>query len=100
MQTRFAQILYFRMETHKAACFTLAKVLFEINEDMVEILLMLAVLFTQDTKIEDLLCCASSGSDPSLFFSSYFLSLWFFSRDQLGVLFPGPAPPTLVPGKE
>ena len=27
---------------------------FEINEDMVQILLMLEVLFTQDSKIEDL----------------------------------------------
>ena len=33
---------------------------FEINEDMVQILLMLEVLFTQDSKVEDLLCSASS----------------------------------------
>ena len=38
---------------------------FEINEDMVQILLLFEVLF----------CCASSGSVPSLFFSNYFLSL-------------------------
>ena len=37
---------------------------FEINEDMVQILLMLEVLFTQDYK-------------PSLFFSNYFFSLGF-----------------------
>ena len=37
---------------------------FEINEDMVQILLMLEVLFTQDSKVEDLCCGASSGSDP------------------------------------
>ena len=42
---------------------------FEINEDMVQILLMLEVLFTQDSKVEDLFCGASSGSEPSLFFS-------------------------------
>ena len=44
---------------------------FEINEDMVQILLMLEVLFTQDSKVEDLFCGASSGSEPSLFFSNY-----------------------------
>ena len=42
---------------------------FEINEDMVQILLVLEVLFTQDSKVEDLFCGASSGSEPSLFFS-------------------------------
>ena len=36
---------------------------FDINEDMVQILLMLEVLFTQDTKAEDLFCGASSGSE-------------------------------------
>ena len=50
---------------------------FEINEDMVQILLMLEVLFTQDSKVEDLFCVASSGSEPSLFFSNYFFSLGF-----------------------
>ena len=50
---------------------------FEINEDMVQILLMLEVLFTQDSKVEDLFCGASSGSEPSLFFSNYFFSLAF-----------------------
>ena len=48
---------------------------FEINEDTVQILLMLEVLFTQDSKVEDLFCGASSGSEPSLFFSNYFFSL-------------------------
>ena len=42
---------------------------FEINEDMVQILLVLEVLFTQDSKVEDMFCGASSGSEPSLFFS-------------------------------
>ena len=50
---------------------------FEINEDMVQILLMLEVLFTQDSKVEDLFCGASSGSEPSLFFSNYFFSFGF-----------------------
>ena len=50
---------------------------FEINEDMVQILLMLEVLFTQDSKVEDLFCGACSGSEPSLFFSNYFFRLGF-----------------------
>ena len=60
---------------HKAACHTLSKVLFEVNEDMVLILLMLEVLSTEDSKVEELFCGASSGSEPSLFFSNYFFSL-------------------------
>ena len=50
---------------------------FEISEDMVQTLLMLDVLFTQDSKVEDLFCGASAGSDPSLFFGNYFFSLGF-----------------------
>ena len=50
---------------------------FEINEDMVQILLKLEVLFTQDSKVEYLFCGASSGSEPSMFFSNYFFSLGF-----------------------
>ena len=50
---------------------------FEINEDMVQILLMLEVLFTQDSKVVDLLCGSSSGFKPSLFFSYYVFSLGF-----------------------
>ena len=45
VRTRFALILYFRMVAHKAACLTLSKVFFEINEDMIRILLMLEVLY-------------------------------------------------------
>ena len=44
---------------------------------MVQIQLMLEVLFTQDSKVEDLFCCVSSGSEPSLFFGNYFFSLGF-----------------------
>ena len=50
---------------------------FKINEDGVQSLLMLEVLFTQDSQNEDLFCGASSGSEPSLFFSNYFFSLGF-----------------------
>ena len=49
----------------------------EINEDMVQIMLMLEVLFTQDSKAEDLFCGVSSGSEPSLFFNNCFSSLVF-----------------------
>ena len=49
--------------------------LFEIYEDMVQILLMLKVLFTQDSEVEDLFCSASPGSEPSLFFSNDLFSL-------------------------
>ena len=45
-----------------AACHTLSKDVFEINEDMVQILLMLEILFTQDSKVEDLFCGAPSSS--------------------------------------
>ena len=50
---------------------------FEIDEDMVQILLVFEVLFTQDSEVEDLFCGASSGSEPSLFFRNYFFSLGF-----------------------
>ena len=49
---------------------------FEIYEDMEQILLVLEVLFTQDSEVEDLFCGgASSGSEPSLFFQQLFLQL-------------------------
>ena len=38
---------------------------------------MLKVLFTQDSKAEDLLCGAPSISEPSMFFSNYLFSLRF-----------------------
>ena len=45
---------------------------------MVQILLMLEALFIQDySKVEDLFCGASSGSESSLFFSNYFFRLGF-----------------------
>ena len=50
---------------------------FEINEDMVQILLVLEVLFTHYSEVEDLFSGAFSGSEPSLFFSNYFFSLGF-----------------------
>ena len=50
------------MVAHKAACHSLSKPALLINEDMVQIQLILEVLFTQDSKVEDLFCGASSGS--------------------------------------
>ena len=49
----------------------------EINKDMVQILLMLEILFTEDSKVEDLFCGASSGSEPNLFFGNHFFNLGF-----------------------
>ena len=48
---------------------------FEINEDKVQILLMLEVLFTHDSKAEDLFCGDSYSLEPSLFFSNYLCRL-------------------------
>ena len=42
-----------------------------------KILLMLEVLFTQDSKVEDLFCGAPSSFEPSLLFSNYLFSLGF-----------------------
>ena len=45
---------------------------------MAQILLMLNVLFTHDSKVEELFFCgSSSGSGPSLFFSNYLFGLGF-----------------------
>ena len=57
--------------SHSVKCF------FEIYEDMVQILLMLKVLFIQDSEIEDLFCGASLGSKRSFFFNNYLFSLGF-----------------------
>ena len=82
VRTGFALILYFCMVAHKAACHTVSKVgrikgFFEINEDMVQILLMLEVLFIQKSEVEDLFCGAPSSFEPSLFLSNYLFSLGF-----------------------
>ena len=53
------------------------KCFFEIYEDMVQILLMLKVLFTQESEVEYLFCGTSPGSEPSLFFSNNLFSLGF-----------------------
>ena len=66
---------------HKAACCTLSKVFFQFNEDMVQILFMLEVLFTQDTKVRYLFYAAPYGSESSLFFSNYLSILDDFQHD-------------------
>ena len=76
-RTRFALILYFRMVAHKAACHTLSNAFFEIYEDMLQILLILKVLFTQDSEVENLFCGTPPGSELSLFFSNNLFSLGF-----------------------
>ena len=59
---------------------------------MVKIRLMLKVLFTHDSEVEDLFCGASPSFEPSLFFSNYLFSLGFdpvlanFQHDCLGRL--------------
>ena len=53
------------------------KCFFETYEDMVQILLILKVLFTQDSEVEDLFCGTSPGSKYSLFFHNNLFSLGF-----------------------
>ena len=40
------------------------KCFFEMYQGIVQILMMLKVLFTQDSEVEDLFCDASPGSEP------------------------------------
>ena len=66
------------MVAHKAACHTIYVECFsEIYEEMVQILLILKLLFTQDSEVEDVFCGASPGSEPSMFFSNNPFSLGF-----------------------
>ena len=58
VQTRFALVLYFSMVTHKTVVHTLPKA-FSVSDDMVQILPILAVPFTQDSKVEDLVVWCS-----------------------------------------
>ena len=74
VRTRYCTSAWWPIRLHAILC----QGFFEINEDMVQILPMLEVLFTQDSKVEDLFCGASSGSEPSLFFNNYF-SAWGLS---------------------
>ena len=51
--------------------------LFEINEDKVQIPLMFKIFFTQESEVKNLYCGASPGSEPSLFISENLVSLGF-----------------------
>ena len=53
--------------------------LLEVYENIVEVLLVLEVFLTEDSKVKDLLCGASSCSEACLFFSSDLLHLRFQS---------------------
>ena len=44
---------------------------------LVQVLLVLAVFFTQGSKVEDLFCGSPSGSQSSIFFRNYLFGLGF-----------------------
>ena len=46
---------------------------------MVEVLLVLKIFLTEDSKVEDLLCGASTCAEACLFFSDDLLRLWLQS---------------------
>ena len=50
--------------------------LLEVYEDMVPVLLALAIFLAEDSQVEDLLCGAPSCSEACLFFSDDLLCLW------------------------
>ena len=52
------------------------KCLLEVNKDIVEIFLVLQVLFTEDSKVENFNCSTMSCSKAGLFFSDDVLCLW------------------------
>ena len=57
------------------------KCFLEVNKDMVEIVLVLHVLFTEDSKVKYLLCSSASFSRAGLFFSDDVLRLWLVKDD-------------------
>ena len=75
VRTRFALMLYFM------ACWPVrlhvipVEGSIEINEVMIQILLMLEVLFTQDSVVGDLFCGAPSDCKSGLFLSNYLFGL-------------------------
>ena len=76
VRIRFPLILYFRMVAHKAAWHTLSKAFLKLMKTWY-IFCYVGRTFHTGSKVEDLFCGASSGSEPSLFFSNYFFSLGF-----------------------
>ena len=55
---------------------------FEINEDVIDVLLVLEVLLAQYRKVEDLLCYAAFWSEACLFLSDDLFRLRFQSVQQ------------------
>ena len=53
--------------------------LFEVYEDMIEVLLVLEISLTENAKVEDLLCGTPSWSEACLFFRDDLLRLWLQS---------------------
>ena len=51
--------------------------LFEVNENMIEVLLVLEVPLTKYPEVEDLLCSAASWAEACLFLSNDLLCFWF-----------------------
>ena len=66
--------------------------LFEVNEDMIEVLLVLQVPLTKYPEVEDLLCSAAFWAEACLFLSNDLLCFWLqtfrmiFSKILLGWL--------------
>ena len=73
VRTRFALILYFRMVAHKTARHTLSKAFFYKSMKTWYRFCLCWRYFSHSI----LFCGASSGSEPSLFFSNYFFRLGF-----------------------
>ena len=65
----------------------------DVYEDMVEVLLVLEIILTEDSQIEVLLCGISSCSEACLFFSDDLLRLWLQSVQYgLCLLYTSPSP--------
>ena len=77
VRTRFATILYFRLVTHKTACHSLSRPFLKLMMTQFRFCQCSKFLFTQNSKVEDLFCGASSGSELIFSFSNYFFSLGF-----------------------
>ena len=76
-------MLYSLIVAQSASCHTLSNAFFEVNEDVVEILLVLKVSLTQYPQVKDLLCGASSLAKTCLFFSNDFLCFRFHNNNNL-----------------
>ena len=64
----FWSMLHFFIAAHNTPCHTLSNAFSKINKDVVDVLLVLAVLLTRNSDGEDLFCGTSSTSKASLLF--------------------------------